>query len=386
MKTIGIIGAGASGLACVKTLLEKQDQLNILLFERNASIAKKIAATGNGHCNLSNSYLTIDAYQGDVSSDIYQMILDFDIESFCYDLGFLTRKQGTLYYPYSRQAKTVVKSFEKLIENDAVSLFLNTKITKIECNRQGYILVDDKFQRYPCDYIVVCAGGKAGSGFGTDGQIFDVLKPLGLSCVDLRPSLVSLVTKENTKKLKGTRFHGTFTLKNHGQTIASYKGEALFNDDGISGIACMQLSRFLEFNKPNQYTLHCNLIDELNEDLLEKHYEQFHDYEGIVQDKIAGYLNYRPVDTFTQFKERLENLSFNIVGTRDFTFAQVSKGGISLNELDNSLMVKKYPHMYLGGEVLNIDGDCGGYNLHFAFACGCKIGQEIIHSIESRKG
>ena len=76
MKTIGIIGAGASGLACVKTLLEKQDQLNILLFERNASIAKKIAATGNGHCNLSNSNLIFDAYQGDISNEIYQMILD----------------------------------------------------------------------------------------------------------------------------------------------------------------------------------------------------------------------------------------------------------------------------------------------------------------------
>ena len=125
MKRLAIIGAGASGLACLKTILAYQDQLNIIVFDRNASIGKKIAATGNGHCNLSNANLYINAYRGEVTDHIMNMIQSFDIESFCFDLGFLTRKRGVLYYPYSEQAKTVVNAFEKMIDNQNIELHLN---------------------------------------------------------------------------------------------------------------------------------------------------------------------------------------------------------------------------------------------------------------------
>ena len=381
MKTIAIIGAGASGLACLKTLIESNYDFNILLFERNNSIGKKIAATGNGHCNLSNLDINQEAYQGDVNEDILDMLYNFNIEKFCFELGFLTRKNGNLYYPYSRQAKTVVNAFEKLTHHESVSLFLDTMVTSIKKDQDQFIIKDQHNHSYFSDIVVVCAGGKAGNGLGTDGQIFDVVKSLNLNTIPLRPSLVSLVTKEVTKKIKGCRVHGTFTLKNNGEIVKSYKGEALFNEDGISGIACMQLSRFLEFSNDNHYTLHCNLIDELDEESLKQHFYKYKDYEGIISDKLAAYLSYKKVSSFEEYKDRLQNLTFNITGTRDFAFAQVSKGGICLEQLDQYFMSKKYPNLFFGGEILNIDGDCGGYNLHFAFSCGCKIAQGILKSI-----
>ena len=379
MKTVAIIGAGASGLACLKTLLAYKDQLNIMVFDRNACIAKKIAATGNGHCNLSNANLNQEAYRGEIKKHIMDMIYDFDIESFCFDLGFLTRKKGVLYYPYSEQAKTVVYAFEKLIENQNIDLHLNTTITSIQPKQDHYVLIDENKQYYVCDIVVVCAGGKAGKGFGTDGQIFNVLKELHIKQAPLKPSLVSLLVKENVKKLKGCRVHGTFTLKNNDEVVASYKGEALFSENGISGIACMQLSRFLE--ESGNYTLHCDLVDDLSIEDLKTYYHKYGQFEGIIQDKLASYLAYKPVNDEEEFVSRLKDLKFNIVGTRDFEFAQVSKGGVSLAQLNEHLMSETYPNLYFCGEVLNIDGDCGGYNLHFAFASGVHVANAIIKGV-----
>lgn len=378
VKTVAIIGAGASGLACAKVLLENAQNTQVMLFDKNQSIAKKIAATGNGKCNLSNVNIIKEAYQGEIEG-LMETIQQFDILSFCHDLGFLTRQNGNLYYPYSEQAKTVVHSFEKMLEKSNAELYLNTTIIEIVPKEEGYLLVDEHKHRYFVDIVVVSAGGKAGQGFGTDGQIFEVLKPLGFKMVPLRPSLVAMICKENVKKIKGCRFHGTFTLEANQKMIASYDGEGLITDNGISGIACMQLSRFLEFDTCQNYRLHCNLIPNLKKEDVMAYYQQNGAcYEGIVNDKLASYLTYKPTTSFEQFYERLSDLVFTIQATRDFSFAQVTKGGISLNNLDEHLMSKKYKNMYFCGEVLNVDGDCGGYNLHFAFASGQMVGRQII--------
>lgn len=381
MKTVAIIGAGAAGLSCLKTLVEYKGDFHIQLFDRNRAIGKKISATGNGHCNLSNANLTLDAYQGDILP-LQDVITSFDIESFCHDLGFLVQKKGALYYPFSLQAKTVVNAFDNLIHNYKVDLKLDTTIQHIIPLESGYQLVDQHQNTYKADIVVVAAGAKAGKGFGTDGQIFDVLKELNLHATKLRPSLVSLVTKENVKKLKGCRFHGIFTLKNNDIEIASYKGEALITEDGISGISCMQLSRFLEFDQNARYTLHCNLIEDLNDEQLVHYYNTYGaKFDGIVLDKLAEYLSYKEVNSFKEFKAKLNDLTFHITNTRGFEFAQVTKGGIPLNYLNSHLMVKQFPNIYLCGEILNVDGDCGGYNLHFAFATGQYVAYDIVQHI-----
>lgn len=382
MKTVSIIGAGASGLACLKELIPYQDRLNLVLFDRNSSIAKKIAATGNGRCNLSNTNITLNAYQGDIEP-LFDRVADFDIQQFCTDLGFLTRLKGNLYYPYSEQAKTVVNAFQRMVNKSSTQLFLDTEIKRIKYKNNSYELIDQKGNRYFSDYIVIGAGAKASKGFGTDGAIFDVLRELEIHSTPLIPSLVAMNTKENVKKLKGCRFHGTFTLKENGEQVANYPGEALITDSGISGIACMQLSRFLDFSKNNVYTLHCNLVDHLTIEQLKSYYhQQTVLYHGIVQEKLADYLAYRETNSFNDFYTRLTNLTFTIIGTRNHEQAQVTRGGIPLSYLDESLMVKKYPHLYLCGEVLNVDGDCGGYNLHFAFATGQIVGKEIASQID----
>lgn len=381
MLRIAIIGAGASGLAAASELLKYPELFFIQLFERNAKIAKKVAATGNGHCNLSNAQMDIHAYQGDIAG-IFDQIKAFDIEAFCMELGFLTRRNGSLYYPYSFQAHTVTKAFERRIEQGNIQLFLNTQIIEINRQQNIYHLKDQNGRHFKADMVIMAGGGKASPVFGSDGSCLEMLARMKIKIAPLYPSLVQVKTMPALKKLKGCRFYGTFSLYKNGSVIASNQGEALLTEDGLSGIAIMQLSRLLRFDSETTYEIDCNLIDHLDKQQLSGYYAAYKNdknvYAGIVQEKIANYLNLQPTSNYESFIQRLSHFRFKVYGTRGFEFAQVTRGGVLLSELDQCLMSKKYPNLYVCGEMLNIDGDCGGYNLHFAFASGKIVAKAII--------
>lgn len=375
---IAIIGAGASGLACAMTLAKYPERFFIQIFDGNSKIGKKLAATGNGHGNLSNQDLSLNHYHGDVS-DVEKIIHHFNIHDFCFELGFLIRKKGLLYYPYSEQAKTVCQAFESYLRDSGVQMILNTKITEIKQTQNGYLLKSQDGKTFKADVVVVAGGGMAAKQFGSDGSCFEMLKALGVMHTPLSPSLVQVKTKPVLKRLKGCRFHGTFKLLKDGKTLATYKGEALITEDGLSGIAIMQLSRYLD-DGHHHWLIECNLIDELDDTTLQHYYQQHPTYQGILQEKLATYFeeNY-PFSDFSTFKRNLEAFRLDVVGTRGFESAQVTKGGIPLTLVDENLMVKSLDQLYLCGEILNIDGDCGGYNLHFAFASGTWVAKAIIN-------
>lgn len=381
MQKIAIIGAGASGLAAATYLSEYPDRFIVQVFERNEKIAKKVAATGNGHCNLSNDEITAAAYHGDIDG-LIPSLQAFDIVDFCRHLGFIVRKKGHLYYPHSEQAKTVTAAFERLIEERGISLFLNTKIISIEKKGRTFALRDAQGNDYTADVVLLCPGGKAAPVFGSDGNGYALLRPFGLKPTPLFPSLVQLKTLPVLKKAKGCRVHGLFRLDCGKKRIAEYKGEMLITDDGISGIAMMQLSRFLDFKSSQAWTLHCNFVDEISRSDVSNYYETHrydaNPYLGIVPDKLAYYLNQERNQHFGDFYSHLSDYTFQITGTRGFEHAQVTKGGIPLNLLDEHLMVRSCPGLYLAGEILNVDGDCGGFNLHFAFASGKIVADHLI--------
>lgn len=380
MQSVAIIGAGASGLAACMYLSKYPERFYIQLFEKNNRIARKIAATGNGRCNLSNAKITKDRYHGDVDA-LFPIIESFDIHEFCTELGFLTRQVNDLYYPYSEQAKTVVSSFEEVLASGGVTTFLETNIVEIKPSSHRFILKDNQNRQFKADIVIVAVGGKAGKVYGTDGSSFKMLEKMGIEVTDLYPSLVQLKTANVDKELKGSRVHGTFTLQLNSQVIHSYKGEILFTDDGVSGIAAMQMSRFLNLAKGNHYTLHCNFIDELSKESVMQYYQNNsfdNPYLGIVNAKLAQHLNRKETDSFETFYNRLTNYTLKITGTRGFESAQVTKGGVKVDQLDENLMVKAYPNLYIAGETLNIDGDCGGFNLHACFAMGKHIANSLI--------
>lgn len=375
---IAIIGAGASGLACAMTLAKDPEHFFIQVFDGNPKIGKKLAATGNGHGNLSNQDLSLCHYHGDVAY-VEEIIGSFDINRFCFELGFLLRQKGSLYYPYSEQAKTVCQAFESCLDERGVQVILNTKIIDLKRHNNGYLLKSPNGQSFRADVVIVAGGGKAAQQFGSDGSCLDMLSALGVMHTPLAPSLVQLKTRPVLKRLKGCRFHGTFKLLRDGMMVATYKGEALITEDGLSGIAIMQLSRYFD-DTPHHWQIECNLVDELNDSQLKKYYQQHPQYEGILQEKLAYYFNENfPFQNYAQFKKNLQAFSLEVVGTRGFESAQVTKGGVPLTFVDENLMIKTLDQLYLCGEILNIDGDCGGYNLHFAFASGVWVAKAIMN-------
>lgn len=379
MKTVAIIGAGASGLAACITLANYPERFYIQLFDSNAKIGRKIAATGNGRCNLSNAHISKERYQGDVEQ-WFDIIQAFDIHVFSQELGIMIRQIGDLYYPYSEQAKTVVQAFEKVLENHGIVPFLNTKITRIDILDERYILYTDSNKSYKADIVIMAGGGQASPVYGSDGTCFQILKKLKVPLIPLKPSLVQLKTEPSYPMLKGCRFHGVFTLTIDDQVVGQYKGEGLLTEDGISGIAMMQLSRFLDHRKA---ILHCNLVDEISEDDLENYYYLHQDdeniYEGIISLKLADFFQQHfQTRHVRDFKKNLQDFQMTISGTRGFASAQVTRGGVPSEALDEHLMLRNYPNMYVCGEIMNIDGDCGGFNLHAAFAFGKYVAQAII--------
>lgn len=376
MKTIGIIGAGASGLACALKLVKLNAPFHIDLYDSNSKIGKKLLATGNGRCNLSNAHLNVSSYGGDI--EVCMPIVEaFNIHMLAKDLNIFITKKGDLYYPYSLSSKTVVDAFITQLK-DHVTFHLDCKIQTVQTFQDGFQLINDKHQRLYCDDLIFACGGHAGQGFGTDGSSFKLFDQLHLSYAPLKPSLVSFKTKENVGSMKGCRVQGRFTLLYERRPLYHYEGEALFTDHGISGIAMMQLSRFYDETKPGVYEIVMDICPELDQETLGHYFKSNADtnqYLGIVNEKVAIYL-YKRFDT--RYKQALKQLTFTISGTKGFEFAQVSRGGVLLSQCDQHLEIKTIPHCFVIGEALNVDGDCGGFNLHFAFSTAYHVAKYLI--------
>lgn len=371
MATTVIIGAGASGLLCGHELADSKH--NVIILEQSNKAGRKILASGNGRCNLSNTNLDMYFYNTN-DKRIETIIHDFDAKRYFNQLGLLTRQVGTLLYPYSNQSLTVKNA---LMNNfDQLALIEECQAIDIIKKDNGYLVKTTKGS-YECDNIVIATGSPASLLSGENN--YDLIKILDLKMTKLYPSLVQLKTKPSYPNLKGVRVKGKVSLLADNKVIESQTGEVLFSDKGLSGICIMQLSRLLPRIK-GKVEISLDLLPEFkNEELvlfLKQRKEQFGNYylEGIFNDKLAKVL--------INVKD-LKDIRFLVKETFDYTKAQVMSGGVSLDEVDENLECIKYPDIYLAGEVLDVDGDCGGYNLHFAFASGYHIAKTIKNKEEN---
>lgn len=355
METITIIGAGASGLACMNTLINT-NQYQIFVLEQSNKSARKILASGNGRCNVSNKNIKIDAYNTD-HPVIKKIVEQFDIHHFFDQLSLKLRYEGNLIYPYSLSSLSVKNALLK--QKDAVVFIEQCEVLKIE-KEYNYRLVTNQ-GIYHSDKIVIATGSPANHLSGQHN--LDMLKKLKVNLVDFSPSLVQLKTNPVYKGLKGLRVKATASLYDGKKLIDEKKGEVLFTDYGLSGICIMQLSRYV-------VTLHdpyivLNLLPDLSKEDLKRY-----GTDGLFHEKLSQLLSTQHLDPM--------HLTFQVIGNMGIEKAQVCHGGVSLNEVDDSLQLKKYPGIYVCGEALDVDGDCGGYNLHFAFASGQYVAKKII--------
>lgn len=375
MKKVIIIGAGASGVLTAIYLKKYINDIDVIVLEQNNTALKKLTATGNGRCNLSNKNIDIKHYEGQNIHKI-KYILDYDIVNEFYDLGILTKYQGELLYPRSEQAVTVKNCLLNKAESLGV-LFLYEQIVQSVDYSQS--IVHTNKQDFHYNELVFAMGSPAGKLSGTTFDRYKIFEKLNLKVNPLIPSLVQMKTNPAFPKLKGVRVKGTFTLMDKMNTFQE-KGELLFTDDGVSGIAVMLLSRYF---KGEKMTLEIDMFDDYSEkelfkmidERLNQDYNYF--YDGLVNNKLASFLEKRNLKTTKDIVNALKHFKVEVIGLRDESYAQVLRGGLALEEVDSSLEIMKYPHLYAVGEVLDVAGDCGGYNLHFAFASGYTVAKAI---------
>lgn len=374
MNTIAVIGAGAAGLAFASTVSRNVKDTTIYVFEQYNRSGKKILASGNGRCNVSNKEMSINHYNT-TNQDIEHIITAFDPVAYFNDLGMLTTYVGNLLYPYSNQAVTVKNALMDSLTNVIVKE--ECKVLEIKREDTQYTIYTTS-GIYQAKYVVYACGSCASKLSGEDNLAS--IKGLKIKTNPLFPSLVQLKTKPVYRQCKGVKIKCRVSLLVNNQIIDTKEGELLFTDYGVSGICIMQLSRHYYQYIDDVVEISIDLLPTYNQQevtkMLEERQSKYHGkyLTGIFNNKLASVLEVIQNINFKDWR-------FEVIGTNDYSQAQVMHGGIALSEVDQNLECKQYKNMFIVGEALDVDGDCGGYNLHFAFASGNHVGHSIADRI-----
>ena len=350
---IGIIGGGASGTFLAIRLKEKNPSFDVTIIERNDKLMKKLLVTGNGRCNYANLGSLENKYNSSFANELLKKFSPQSIVDTFDQYGIHPTMIDKLVFPVSLSAQTVVLQLQKRVNELGIKVSLNEML--VDYHRQNSLfVVQTEKQEYQFDRLVFSCGGKAYPQLGTDGAVLELLKNKGYSISPLSPSLSPLKVKENTKKISGQRQKCHVSLFDDKKLIYEEDGEVLFKDDGISGIVILNISQKInQINNQKNIKIVIDLA--FNKGSISK--EQYDEY---VSPKIAEYLISNNLD--------IHKLVFSFKGFYDYQIAEVSHGGLSLNELSDSLESKRESGLYFTGEVVDVDGMCGGYNLMFAFA------------------
>lgn len=387
-----IIGAGASGI--VTAINAKNENNRVILLEKNDRIGKKLLATGNGRCNYTNMNLSEKNYS---SPDFVKRTLeDFsneDLINYFKILGLESTLDGNRVYPISLKANSVLNILIYWLEKKGIEVKTKSQVKEIKKTKKGYEVITNE-ETLRADVVVAAFGGKAMPASGSDGVSFEILKKMGIRVTDLKPALTQLkLDSKYLKHLSGTKVIGRARLLRDEKVIDEREGEILFTNYGISGPPILDMS----VNTKEGDVIEVPLINNLKKhsiDMVYNRYYMFPDFSleeflmGLVDKKFIHYI----VDSLDMDKNTAMNMismgdfekiiglllrsRFKVTGNTGFKNAQVTRGGVSLDEVSpENYEAKKYKDLYIIGEALDIDGDCGGYNLHFAFGCGYRLGK-----------
>ncbi len=390
---IGIIGGGASGMAAALAAAENPNA-SILLFERQARVGKKLQATGNGRCNLSNLHAADGGFHGK-NPEFAAFALDrfspADTLAWFRSLGLFTVAEASgKVYPYSDQANSVVDVLRFGLERPNIQVLTGLEVSKIKKAEAGF-LVEAGEEIYSCDRVIVACGGIAGSKLGGSMAGYKLLNRLGHRATRLRPALVQIKTDWHAiASLKGVRANCHARIEHDGKVFAESTGELQFTEMGLSGPVIFEISRDACQEKGNwvccldflpeisQETLLAELLrrQETSLPVEELLTGILHNRLGRVLTKMAGIRTGQLVRDLTpeECKEvcrKVKSFEVHLTEPLGFDSAQVTAGGILTEEFDPMTMESRLvPGLYACGELLDIDGDCGGYNLQWAWSSG----------------
>ncbi len=396
---VAIVGGGASGLALSIMLAKKFKKGSVVLFERLDRVGKKLLQTGNGQCNLGNVDGKLHHFHGKNEEFANYVITTYSsqIETFFNWLGIPLAEDNGKIYPLSKQASSVVDALRFKAENLGVEIRLNSKISSVKNCENSFTITTEEGLGTIAENLVICAGGKSQKHLGTDGSGYFLLQSLGHSLTSLYPSIVQLKTETaKIKGLKGLKQKVKAKAIVGGKVLAETSGDILFTDYGVSGNACFYLSSYLT-GESDGY-LNIDFCPELTFEGLKTQIENKQrecsylsgEYIllGIMNNKIgssvlrnSGFKDLgAPISSFSADKisKAVKDYSIKVVGTMGFDGAQVTKGGIDTGDFnEKTLESKLVKGLYACGEILDVDGDCGGYNLTWAFASAMAVSESI---------
>ena len=396
-----VIGAGASGLTAALRAAELGHE--VTLFERQARVGRKLMATGNGRCNLTNTEAGPSHYHGGDPDFVLPSLRRFgpaETLAFFRRLGLLTREEyGGRVYPLSNSANSVVDVLRQGLEAAGVSLVCGDRVRELRRQGQGFRLVTESGAKYGFDAVVIACGGLAGEKLGGGRDGYELLKALGHSRTALRPALVQITTEPAyPRSLKGIKADCALRLLCGGEVLARSEGELLFTETGISGPAAFDISRAVSEQGEALLEVELDLLREYTQAEVLEHLAarakaapgqpaaelltgSVHNRLGRMLIKYAGLEASRPLDWLGDGELRraaaaCKHFRLPVRGTEGFASAQVTAGGIRTSEFSpDTLESRICPGLYACGEVLDIDGDCGGFNLQWAWSSGHAAGE-----------
>lgn len=410
MKHILVIGGGAAGIAAAIVAARENPAARITILERMDRVGKKILATGNGRCNLTNMGASFAHFYSNDKGALKRILEGMEPQNvldFFDSLGLLCQEEDEgRVYPYCKQASMVLDVLLQALDRLKIHVQCNCTVTGIGRNKGKYAVKTGDGQTLTADAVILTCGGKAASKLGSDGSGYALAKAMGHSCTSLYPALVAFKCDMNgLGGLKGIRAEAGLTLLAGTYVLGKELGEVQFTEYGLSGIPAMQLSgRLSRLRKGETCTALVDLFPEWDNEALfkdlRKRQKQQETLENLLLGTIHKRLAYavlksaglqplsRPAASLTnaelhRLTDTLKAWRFPVTGTQGWDNAQVTGGGITLSEVDAVTMQSKaQPGLFLAGEVLDVAGDCGGFNLHWAWCSGIRAGKAAAKAVQ----
>lgn len=393
---IAIVGGGPSGLTAAIEAKSLNPQAKVIVLEKMEEPAKKLSATGNGRGNLSNK-----------NCELLPSVIQFFSQC-----GIVTRAdEAGRIYPYSEEAKAVSRALIKRTTNLGAQILTKASVSNVEVGPEGHfhIFICEGKKQIIAKNLLIATGGKSFANYGSSGDGFTIARKLGHIVTPLVPALTAVEVKENVKELKGVRAKVSVALMESGNLTMEEEGEIQFREDSISGICVMNLSSVLPVGGPagigsssNRYEncrILVNFVPDFSTVELMEFIKQQAATTGMKISEVLETLVKKPIaariikdsgldaskdaSTLTpaqmvQMANLLRRFTLTPCGKKGWKEAQVTKGGVSLEEINMGTMESKLVKgLYFAGEVIDYDGPCGGYNLHNAWITGMKAGKDM---------
>lgn len=406
---VAVIGGGASGMAAA--IAASRERAEVTLFEQNDRVGKKILVTGNGKCNLSNVDMGIEQYCGGGLDTVELLLAVFGTKEtveFFQSMGLMVKQKNGYLYPLSEQASTVLDTMRSELARSGVTVLTDKKAEGIERVPGGGYALRSGGKSYSFDRIVIACGGRAGSHTGSDGNGYRLAETLGHSIVPVVPALVQLRCGEDyMKSVAGVRTEARVSLYAGGESVAEEIGELQLTDYGISGIVVFQLSRTAAYalREGQKVEAYIDCLPGFGAEEYERVIaERMKLAEGrSIESFFTGMLNKKLMGLFMKLSGLKGDMPASkadpvrirkvfdlcrcwkliVVAANSFENAQICAGGVKMSELSGQLESLIHPGIYFTGEILDVDGKCGGYNLQWAWTSGFLAG---TYAAKGREG